>query len=232
MNGKNYTYRDGGVFIRSMANTAEHHGIGQYRYPLNFELAGRKIAAEAGDREHTLDFDSKTCVLFDGAAREYECIKCTASMYFVRIGTDAAIIDFGGGAVTFVLDGEFVCGVIKDSEGAKAHEPAGDEMVGTKVRWTLGCGRYVDQDFTAADRMNVSWSPRDEKVDEVRYGAVKVGGPFYLVCAESGVLKDVCAPFFTERVVMLQDYDRCMTYGCVFGKGIDPIMITGYASFL
>ncbi len=42
----------------------------------------------------------------------------------------------------------------------------------------------------------------------------------------------VCAPFFTNRVIMLQDYDHMMTVGCVMGGGFDPIMISGYAKFL
>ena len=46
------------------------------------------------------------------------------------------------------------------------------------------------------------------------------------------ILKNVCAPFFTDHVILLQDYDRCMAFGCVFGKGFDPIMVTGYAKFI
>ena len=41
-----------------------------------------------------------------------------------------------------------------------------------------------------------------------------------------------CAPFFTNRVIMLQDYEHMITVGCVMGKGFDPIAISGYAKFL
>ena len=49
---------------------------------------------------------------------------------------------------------------------------------------------------------------------------------------KSDLLEKVCAPFFTDHVVLLQDYDRCMAFGCVFGKGIDSIMVTGCAIFI
>lgn len=228
---RNYTYVDGGVFIESKANMAEQYGIGQYRYPLNYELVGQTITAVADSKEYTLDFLCKKNVAFNGKKTEYECIKCAPDLYFVRVGFDVAVVDKKNAAVTLIVEGDIVCGTIKGAEGT-AHTCAGDEMVGTKVRWVLGCSRYVNQEFTAADKMNVAWSPKDEKVTENAYRAVKIGGPYYLVDMKSDILKDVCAPFFTDHVIMVQDYDRCMAFGCVFGKGFDPIMLTGYAKFL
>lgn len=229
---RNYTYVEGGVFIKSKANMAEQYGIGQYRYPLNYELVGKTVTAVADGKEYTLEFACKKNVVFNGAKTEYECIKCAPGLYFVRVGFDVAVIDYKNSAVTFIIEGDIVCAAFKGVEGAAAHTCAGDEMVGTKVRWVLGCDRYINQEFTAADKMNVAWSPRDEKVTENAYRAVKIGGPYYLVDMKSDILKDVCAPFFTDHVIAVQDYDRCMTFGVVFGKGFDPIMITGYAKFL
>lgn len=229
---RNYTYVEGGVFIKSKANMAEQYGIGQYRYPLNYELVGKTVAAVAGDKEFTLEFACKKNVIFNGAKTEYECIKCAPGLYFVRVGFDVAVIDYNNSAATFIVEGEYFLAAFKGAENAAVHTCAGDEMVGTKVRWVLGCERYINQEFTAADKMNVAWSPRDEKITENSYKAVKIGGPYYLVDMKSDVLKDVCAPFFTDHVIAVQDYDRCMTFGVVFGKGFDPIMITGYAKFL
>ena len=42
----------------------------------------------------------------------------------------------------------------------------------------------------------------------------------------------VCAPKGTNRIVTLQDYERMMLVGCVFGEGFEPVEITGYAKFL
>ncbi len=229
MNAKNYVYDEGGVYIKSMANTAEQYGIGQYRYPLNYELVGKKIEAAAGGKTYTREVQCKKKVIFNGKGVEYECIKCAPGLYFVRFGFDVAVIDCNASAVTLMVEGEYILAAM---EGGQAHTCAGDEMVGTKVRWVLGCGRYVNQEFASADKVMASWSPRDEKVAENPYRAVKIGGPYYLVDMKTDILKNVCAPFFTDHVIMVQDYDRCMAFGCVFGKGFDPIMITGYAKFL
>lgn len=229
---RNYTYVEGGVFIKSKANMAEQYGIGQYRYPLNYELVGQTIVAVADGKEYTLEFLCKKNVLFNGKKTEYECIKCAPELYFVRVGFDVAVVDKKNSAVTLIVEGEYVMAVIKGAEGAAAHTCAGDEMVGTNVRWVLGCSRYVNQEFVSENTVKAAWSPRDEKVAENSYKAVKIGGPYYLVDMKSDILKDVCAPFFTDHVIMVQDYDRCMAFGCVFGKGFDPIMITAYAKFL
>ena len=229
---RNYTYVDGGVFIKSMANNAEQYGIGQYRYPFNSELVGKTIVSVADGKEYTLEFACKKNVIFNGKKTEYECIKCAPTLYFVRFGYNVAVVDFKGSAVTFVIEGDIICTAFKDVEGAAAHTCAGDEMVGTKVRWVYGCDRYINQEFISADKMAVAWAPRDEKVVENMYRAVKIGGPYYLVDQKSDILKDVCAPFFTDHIITVQDYDRCMTFGVVFGKGFEPIMVTGYAKFL
>ncbi len=226
---RNYTYVDGGVFIKSKANMAEQYGIGQYRYPHNYELAGQTVTAYADGKEYVLDFQCKKNVLFNGAKVEYECIKCAPQLYFVRIGFDVAVIDFKNSAVTLIVEGEYVLAAMKDGT---AHTCAGDEMVGTNVRWTLGCSRHLYQEFVSEDKIKAAWSPKECKVAENAYKAVKIGGPYYLVDMKSDILKDVCAPFFTDHVILVEDYDRCMCFGVVFGKGFDPIMVTGYAKFL
>ncbi len=228
---RNYTYKDGGVFITSKANMGDQYGIGQYCYPANYELVD-KVVTVVADKEYELDFKCKVNVVFDGKLVPYKCIKCDPGIYLVLAAYDLAVLNFNNGAAVLVREGDFVCGTIKGVEGAAAPACAGDEMVGTKVRWVFGCSKYVNQDYTSADRMNVSWAPRDDKVDEVSYKAVKISDSFYLVSAKSDVLKNTCAPFFTDRVILLEDYRRSMAYGAVFGKGFEPIMVTGYAKFL
>ena len=90
---RNYTYVDGGVFIKSKANMAEQYGIGQYRYPFNYELVGKTVTAVADGKEYTLEFACKKNVVFNGKKTEYECIKCAPDLYFVRVGFDVAVID-------------------------------------------------------------------------------------------------------------------------------------------
>ena len=229
---RNYTYTEGGVFIANKANMAEQYGIGQYRYPHNYELVGRSFTVEAEGREYAIEFTCRCGALLNRKKVECEILKCAPGLYFARLGFNVAVIDLNASAATLILEGEIIRGVFKGAEGAAAHACAGDEMVDTKVRWVLGCGRYLEQRFLSADRLLASWSPRDEKRDETSYRAVKVGGPYFLVDMKSDILKNVCAPFFIYYVSLLQDYDRCMAFGCVFGKGFDPIMVTGYAKFI
>ena len=232
MNGKNYIYKCGGVFIKSMVSNGDERGIAQHRYPLSFELVGKKLDLESDGKAHSLSFKDRKTAVLDGAERGYECLKCAAGLYFVRIGTDAALVDFSSGAVTLALEEGFVTCVIKGAENAKAHQPAGDAMAGTNVRWMLGVGKYTEQRFLSADKAVVSWEPKDDVRTEVGYEAVHAGEGYYLVRIEAGAVKGVCAPFFSDHMIMLQDYERCMTYGCLYGKGYDPILFTGYASFI
>ena len=229
---RNYTYDAGGVYITNKANMAEQYGIGQYRYPLNYELAGRSFTLEAEGKEYTVEFFCRCNAAINGKKAEYEALKCAPGLYFARIGFDVAVIDLKGKAATLILDGEIVKAVFKGAEDAVRHTCAGDEMVDTNVRWVLGCGRYLNQKFVSADKIEASWSPKDGTIYENPYRAVKIGAPWFLVDMKSDVLKDVCAPFFTDHVILLEDYDRCMAFGVVFGKGFDPIMLTGYAKFL
>lgn len=147
------------------------------------------------------------------------------------MGLNSAVLDLENGQAVVIVDGETICGVVKGI-GTAAPEFAGDAMVETKVRWIFGCDRYITQEFISENAVRTSWSPRDEKTADNAYKAIKFRDTFYLVIAESGDLKNVCAPFFTERVILLEDYERCMCVGCVTGRGFDPIVVTGYAKFV
>ena len=105
-------------------------------------------------------------------------------------------------------------------------------MVGTHVAWILGCGRFTSQDFYETGMCRIAWSPRENEPYEQPCKATRIKGPIYLVDISGRVRQGVCAPFFTNRLIMLQDYDHMMTVGCVMGRGFDPIMISGYAKFL
>ena len=94
------------------------------------------------------------------------------------------------------------------------------------------CGRFTAQDFHEAGKCRVAWSPRDKEPFEQPCKATRIKGPIYLIDIKGSVHQGVCAPFFTNRVIMLQDYDHMMTVGCVMGQGFDPLMISGYAKFL
>jgi hypothetical protein len=235
----NYVYDDGGVYIKNLANCAEKYGISQYRFPHNYELVGRDFTITAGDKEYKLAFKCKKNVVFEGKEYAYECLKLELNTYFVCFGFNVAVVDVEQCLVTLILGDEYIYGNIgcpdqkyKCGCSQASHGCAGDDMVGTNVAWILGCGRFIAQDFYGAGKCSVAWSPRENEPYEQPCKATRIKGPIYLVDIKGRVHRGVCAPFFTNRVIMLQDYDHMMTVGCVMGQGFDPIMISGYAKFL
>jgi hypothetical protein len=235
----NYVYDDGGVYIKNLANCGEKYGIGQYRFAHNYEPAGKDFTVAAGDREYKLRFKCKTNVALDAKEYAYECLKLELNTYFVRFGPNVAVIDLEHGLATLILGTEYIHGALgspgqkRRRRGSQAlHGCAGDDMVGTNVAWILGCGRFTAQDFYEAGKCRVAWSPRENDPLEQPCKATRIKGPIYLVDIKGRVHQGVCAPFFTNRVIMLQDYEHMMTVGCVMGRGFDPIMISGYAQFL
>lgn len=235
----NYVYDDGGVYIKNLANCGEKHGVGQYRFARNYELEGKDFAISAGDKEYRLAFKCKKNVLFENKEYAYECLKLELNTYFVRFGLNVAVVELHQGFVTLVLDEQHIYGAIgcPDQKSRRGDSPAGhccagDDMVGTNVAWIMGCGRFATQDFFEAGKVRVAWSPREDEPYEQPCKTTRIKKPIYLVDIRGRVRQGVCAPFFTNRVLMLQDYDRMMMVGCIMGKGFDPIMISGYAKFL
>jgi hypothetical protein len=235
----NYVYDDGGVYIRNLANSGEKHGISQYRFAHNYELAGKGFTIAAGDKEYKLAFKCKQNIVFEGKEYAYECLKLELNTYFVCFGLNVAVVDLEQGLVILTLGDEYIYGAIgcpdqklECSSSQAGHGCAGDDMVGTNVAWILGCDRFTAQDFYEAGKCRVAWSPRENEPYEQTLNVTRIKGAIYLVDIKGRVHQGVCAPFFTNRVIMLQDYDHMMTVGCVMGQGFDPIMISGYAKFL
>ncbi len=232
MNAGNYTFDEGGVYIRNMANMGEKYGVDQYCYPHVYELEGKEFTVEAGGKTFEFKFVCKHNVLMNGVKYEYECLKPAPDFYYVRFGYNVLVADLADGRATVGIDGEYLSGVVQGAASdAPLHAPAGDEMVGTKVRWTFGCSKYMEQDFVSADKVVAAWSPHDERKDENHYRAIKLKGPYYLVDMDVFSLKNVCCPVYATHVVLLEDYDRCMAYGCIFGNGMEPILTTRYGTF-
>jgi hypothetical protein len=228
----NYVYDDSGVHIKNMANTAVGYGISQYRFAHCYELAGQEFSIAADEKVITLAFKDCGKAALDGQEADYECLKLEKDTYFIRIGLNFAVLDLEQSLVTLIRGDTYVYGVLAspDHQRRELHHPTAD-MVGTRVRWILGCDRYVDHDYFEEGKVRAAWSPRDAKSDIRPCKATKIKGPIYLADIAGRVPRNVCAPFFTNRVLLLQDYDRMMLVGCILGTGFDPIMISGYAQF-
>lgn len=241
----------GGIYIPNLANDAKQYGIGEYRFAHNYEFVGRTFKIAADGKEYTLHFCCQKNVEFNGEKTCWECEKLTNRMYFVRFGDNCAAIDLDRGLATLVLDGAPVCGVIDGFAPEEKQALCTDDMVGTFVRWTFGVNRFVNQDYCAPGKIRSAWArntvhigggrsfrdgwaPKEEEYAEEDAVEIKLGGPYFLVIVDAKMPQGegYCAPADVKKLVLLQDYDRCMTVGCAFGAEGGPIMMAGYATFL
>ena len=241
----NFTFDEAGVYIKNLANNADDLGIRAYCFPDNYELAGREFVIACGCCEHTLTWKAPRHAAFDGTVCDTYVIKQEDGIYIARLGAVCAVLDLSNGQAALVIGDDVLPGVIKGM-GTEAPAFAADEMVETNVDWVMGVGRYLNQNFLSAEKLASCWSPNAgeaqgsgytpvdpaAKVQENAYKAVKFRDSFYLVVQEHQDCKEVCAPFGTRKVVLLEDYERCMASGAVMGKGFDPMMVTGYARFI
>lgn len=223
-------FDENGAYMPSLANTGDKYGISLYRFPHSYEFIEKEFTFETRSGDYAVKFLCRFFAEVNGEKCEYELLKLEKGMYFIRLGYKAVALDLFNNQAAVFDDGEVYPAIIKGS-GAAMPNYTTDDMVETKVSWVLGCGRYITQEFISENIVRTSWAPRDDKKADNKYTAVKFRDTFYFVAAASGVLKNVCAPFFTQNVVLLEDYERCMTAGCVFGEGFDPIAVSGYARF-
>ena len=240
----NFTFDEAGVYIRNLANTADELGIRTYCFPDNYELAGKEFTVVCGDREFALSWPAPRHCTFNGTTCDTFVIKPEDDIYIARLGAVCAVLDLSNGQAALVIGDDVLPGVIK-GVGTEAPAFAAEEMVETNVDWVMGVGRWLNQNFISAEKLASCWSPNageaqgsgykpvdpTSKVQENPYKAVKFRDSFYLVVQEHKDCKEVCAPFATRKVVLLEDFERCMASGAVMGKGFDPIMVTGYARF-
>lgn len=239
----NFTWDDQGVYIKGLQNTGDKYGIALYRFPHCYELVGREYVIVATEKEYTLKFNCKECAELDGIKCSYEMIKQENGIYFVQLGMNSAVLNLNNGAAALVIGMDIIPGYLKGI-GEKTPECAADEMIETKVRWYFGVDRFMEQNFLSKDKLTSTWSS-DGITDtegykdvlevvsqENTYKAVKICDAFYLVVSDPAWVKNACCPRGTNKLVLLEDYERCMTSGAVIGKGFDPIVVTGYAKFV
>jgi len=229
----NYVFEDGGVFIKNLSNEASRHGISQYRFPHNYELAGSDFTISDGTSSHRLNFVRREYLELDGKEYDYEALKIGPDVYFVRIGFNAAVADIAQGLITIVFKDSYFYGKIDgfSTDGA-SHTDDPDALTETGVAWVLGCGRYVSHEFTEAGKVRVRWSPIDEAFNDLPCKITKINESIFLVDVTGRVPYHTDAPVLTERYAALCDFDRMMTAGCIMGGGETPVMVSGYARFL
>jgi hypothetical protein len=169
----------------------------------------------------------------------------------VRLGADSVVLCLEKGKAVHLPARKKTphCGddqgeEVRRGPGAGRRRHGGDERALDVRR-----NRYVDHEYFAKGKVRRAWSKNtvmagnrktfrdgwEPHAGGLRRGghqAVHFGGPFYVVDIAAKIPEGCCAPAGVKRIVLLEDYDRCMTVGCAFGPAIDPIMLAGYAKFL
>ena len=228
----NYIYDDNGVYIKNLSNNAEQYGLGQYRFPHNYELRGREITVTGEEGNHVLVFLNKTEMTFDGAKCAYEAVKLDPKLFFVRCGFRFAVIDLKQGLATLILGKEYFYGRISDSDEFPLHSDAGDEMTETYLAWVFGCDRYAVHEHFESGKCRVSWAPHPDVKNDLPCKSIKIKKGIYLVDIQGGVPHFVCADILTNRVILLEDYEHMIAVGAVMGGGRTPTLVTCYGKFL
>ena len=223
----------------NMTNDGARYGFTQYCYPKDFELSGRSFTLRSGEKAWQLDFiDDGFIESCDGVAEKilsrYEALKLDDTTHIAFFGEyiTVAVLDLAAG-----------CAVISDEKGKTydfctiegryegAEMPSyTDEMAGTRVRWFFGCERYLENEYHADGTCTCIWSPRTNKPRRAPARYIRLKDTTYLCQV------DAVSPFRTDipqgysKIVMLQDYDRLQTVGCVYSPVLnDWKLISGYA---
>lgn len=217
-------------------NDGSRYGLTQYRWPLDFELAGRSFTLSSDSGTYTLAFRDRGFVDCDGVLSQYEALKLDGDTHLAAFGETlaAALLDLRSGTAVFKPDGAeawVFCRIdgFGGDDGTPLPAPT-DEMCGTRVKWMFGCERFVEHEYLPDGRCRCVWSPRTDRGRTWPAQYVKLGEGKYLVEV------DGTSPFRTDmpqsfsRLILAQDYDRLLTVGCVYSPVLNEFrMLSGYA---
>ena len=220
----------------NMTNDGKGYGLTQYRWPLDYELAGRTLTLRAGERAYQLAFQDKEFVDCGGVLSQYQALKLDGDTHFAVFGETlaAAVLDLARGTAALKPDGAadwVFCRIDGFDEGdGTAPLPAlTGEMAGTHGKWVFGCERFIELEYLPEGRCRCVWSPRTDRARTWPAQCVKLGEGRYL--AEI----DGTSPFRTDmpqgfsKLILVQDYDRLLAVGCIYSPTLNEFqMISGY----
>ena len=217
----------------NITHNGENYGATQYRWALDFELAGRTFTITSEQGSHILAFQDREFVDCDGVLSQYEALKLESDLHAVFFGETltVAVLDLGRGTAV-ISAGEKGCYEFCRIGGFDGGAPLPgytDEMTGTHVRWTIGCGRYIEHEYLADGKCRSVWSPRTDQPRTLPACFVKLADGLYLTEVNG------TSPFHTDlpqgysRVVMVQDYEHLLTVGCIYSPRLNDFrLISGY----
>ena len=220
----------------NLTNDGSRYGLTQYRWPLDYELAGSSFTLSAGRGTIHLAFQDREFVDCDGVLSQYQALKLDADTHFAVFGETlaVAVLDLRNGVAALRPDGRDgwrFCRIKGPDRGHTASLPAlTDEMTGTHVKWVFGAGRYVEHKYQSSSECRCVWSPRTDRPRTLPAAFIKLGDGKYL--AEI----DGTSPFRTDmpqsfsKLILAQDYDRLLTVGCIYSPVLNEFrMVSGYA---
>ncbi len=214
-------------------NDGSRYGITQYRWPLDYELAGREFTLRSEKAEYRLRFQDREFTECNGVLSQYEALKIDDDTHIVFFGEtiSTAVLDLKNGtAAVGGDDGKYDFCLVEGFAASAALPGYTDEMTGTHVRWYFGSGRYLEHEYTESGKCRCTWSPRTERPRTRDAVCVKISEGKYLTEING------TSPFRTDmpqgfsKLILLQDYDKLMTVGCIYSPVLNEFrLISGYA---
>lgn len=213
----------------------KNYGMTQYRWPLDFELAGRTITLRSDSAVYELAFQDREFIECNGVLSQYEALKLDSDLHVVFFGetVTAAVLDLSRG--TAVISGpeqgtyDF-CRVDGCGDGAAALPVYTDEMTDTVVRWYFGCDRFMEHSYLADGKCSCLWSPRTDRPRIAPATYVKLSEGKYLVELNR------CSPLHSDmpqgfsKIILVQDWLHMLTVGCIYNPRLNEFrLVSGYA---
>ena len=218
----------------NMTNDGSHYGFTQYRWPLDYELAGQVLRLYSGTAEYQLCFQDREFIECNGVLSQYEALKLGDDTHVVFFGetitTAVLCLKSGTAVISAGVDGAYDFCRIMGTDADSPLPAYTDEMTDTHVRWYFGNDRYLEHRYLADGKCESIWSPRTDRLRTIPACYIRLSEAMYLVELNH------TAPFRTDmpqgfsKTVLVQDYNRLLTVGCIYNPLLNEFrLISGYA---
>lgn len=218
----------------NMTNDGSRYGFTQYRWPLDFELAGQTMTLCSDTAEYRLHFQDREFIECDGVLSQYEALKLSDDTHVVFFGetitTAVLCLKSGTAVISTGGDGAYDFCRIAGADASDALPAYTDEMTDTHVRWYFGNGRYLEHRYLEAGKCESVWSPRTDRVRTIPACYIKLSEAVYLVELNHTPPFRTDMPQGFSKTVLVQDFDRLLTVGCIYSPLLNEFrLISGYA---
>lgn len=207
-------------------NDGGKYGFTQYRFPHNYDLDGCMFTLFSSEDSLNIEFISKTIVSINGTKYTYENMKIEKDIYFVLAGNLVFVLDNAEKNALLIKGNEYI---FYSETKEKNTWSLTDNMAGTGVKWVFGFNRYVNHIYYN-DKCKVQWVGVGNEFEEYASKFIYLRDGFYLVDITAPIPEKNGLPKESYRIIMLQDYERVVFTGCVFGRE-ETAAVSGYGKF-